>query len=613
VTAIGNPEGTAGGRFGPPCLGMTAAGAARVGAPLAAATLLVGWALPTFLSHYWLFLLTGGVISIPIMQSLGVITGRVGVMSLCQLSFAMVGAWVTGWCNVRDVPGGFPVWMILAGLAAVPAGLVLGFPALRLRGVNLAITTFAFATALDVVFASRQFPGADTFDFVKRPAAFASDGGYFQFVVIVVALVFAGLHLVDRSRLGASWLELRHSERGAAAHGTNVATSKLAAFATSAFIAGLGGALLVGQVGLTTPAPFTAQTSLFYFAIAVTIGVRYWDAAVIAGLLGALLPVLLDAVHVPQDAASVAFGILAVLILARGRGQMGQSEIIRARRQARQARPAPVRSWAPPGPSPTGARGARTRGAGAAGAPALELRGVTVRFGAVVAVDDVSLALPRGSVVALIGPNGAGKSTLINAATGFVRASGQVLLDGRPLDGLPPHRRARRGIRRSFQQLRVPPALTAGMFLATAAGRRLGREETREYLDWFGCPSPDVPIATMDVGTRRLLEVAGLAAGRPSVLLLDEPAAGQGAREAELLSRRISEIPERTGSTVLLVEHDINLVRAACDSLVVMDFGRVIASGPPDAILGDPRVVAAYLGTGSRIGGGQLTRNQGGV
>jgi branched-chain amino acid transport system permease protein len=230
--------------------------------------------------------------------------------------------------------------------------------------------------------------------------------------------------------------------------------------------------------------------------------------------------------------------------------------------------------------------------------PALEVRSVTVRFGTVTAVDDVSLALPKGSVTALLGPNGAGKSTLINAITGFVPATGEILLDGARVSG-PPHRRARAGLRRSFQQLRVPPGLTAGAFMSTAAGRRLSAEEIDEFLTWFGCPPAEVPIGAMDVGTRRLLEVAGLAAGKPSVLMLDEPAAGQGARETERLSRRIAEIPERTGSTVLLVEHDIDLVRAACDSLVVMDFGRVIGAGEPDAVLAEPAVVKAYVGTSS--------------
>ncbi|WP_051580065.1 ABC transporter permease subunit [Pseudonocardia acaciae] len=567
---------------------------ARAVALPAAVTVVVLLVVPATLGHYWIFLLTSGVVAIPIMQSLGVITGRVGVISLCQMSFAMIGAWVVGWCNVAEVPGGFAAWMVLAGLAAVPAGLLIGLPALRLRGVNLAIATFTFATAVDVVFGPLQYPGAENFSFVTRPAGFTSDGGYFRFAVIVVALLFVALALLDRSRLGASWLELRYSERGAAAHGTNVARGKLAAFAVSAFIGGVGGALLVGQAGSTTPTAFSSQISLTYFAIAVVIGVRHWDAAVIAGLTGALMPVLMDAVHVPQAYVKVLFGVLAVLVIAEGRGQLGQSEIIRARRQAKLARQHTTAARPPATVTP---RTPRPDAAGDHDRPtALEIRDLTVRFGTVTAVDDVSFAVPKGSVVGLIGPNGAGKSTLINAATGFTPCTGSVFLDGKPITG-PPHRRARAGLRRSFQQLRVPPTLTAGRFVSTAAGRTPHADELAEYLDWFGCPPAHLPIGTMDVGSRRMLEVAGLVAGRPSMLLLDEPAAGQGARERRLLGGRIAQIPERTGTSVLLVEHDLELVRLACESLIVIDFGRVIAHGDPESVLADPEVVRAYLGS----------------
>src|SRR5699024_2711529 len=121
-------------------------------APIVIAAVIAFWLIPAFTDSYWLFILTSGVVAIPIMQSLGVITGRVGVMSLCQLSFAMIGAWSVGWANVMDVPGGFLVWMLLGGIAAVPAGLVIGLPALRLRGANLAIVTLAFACALDTLY-----------------------------------------------------------------------------------------------------------------------------------------------------------------------------------------------------------------------------------------------------------------------------------------------------------------------------------------------------------------------------------------------------------------------------------------------------------------------------
>lgn len=587
-------------------------GRMRTAGLVAVLAVAVIWVVPAYLGHYWTFLLTSAVVAVPIMQSLGVITGRVGVISLCQASFAMIGAWVVGWCNVAGIPGGFYVWMVLAGLATVPAGLVIGFPALRLRGANLAITTFAFATAVDVIFSSTPFPGSNSFNLVERPPGFASDGGYFLFAVIVVVVIFLLLAYIDRTRLGAAWIELRYSERGAAAHGTSVARTKLAAFAISAFIGGIAGALLVGQAGSTTPSAFSAQTSLFYFAIAVVIGVHYWDAALIAGFAGALMPTLLDKIHVPQAYVSVLFGVVAVFVLAKGKGQMGQADIMRARQQAKKVKqegggdlprarsPRQGAETAPAGEETSGPSNVPASRGGDASAvdttPALELRGITVTFGAVTAADDVSLSLPKGAVVALLGPNGAGKSTLINAATGFVPATGTALLDGKPLTG-PPDRRARAGLRRSFQQLRVPPALTAGAFLTTAAGRSLSRDEIDEHLAWFGLPAAHVPVGTMDVGNRRMLEIAGLAASRSSVLLLDEPAAGQGVQETELLSGRITEIPRRTGSTVLLVEHDIDLVRAACDWLIVMDFGKVIASGEPETVLSDPAVLAAYVGT----------------
>ncbi|MGH9045446.1 MAG: ATP-binding cassette domain-containing protein, partial [Acidimicrobiales bacterium] len=195
------------------------------------------------------------------------------------------------------------------------------------------------------------------------------------------------------------------------------------------------------------------------------------------------------------------------------------------------------------------------------------------------------------------GPNGAGKSTLVNVATGFAACSGSVLLDGRAVDGFAPHRRATLGLRRSFQQLRVPPGLSSGKFLSLAAGRRLTAGETSDFLAWFGCPPADTAIGTMDVGARRMLEVAGLTAGQPSVLMLDEPAAGQGARETALLSERITQIPALTGSTVVLIEHDVEMVRNCCQIASVMDFGRLIASGEPDQVLNDPEVVRAYVGS----------------
>jgi branched-chain amino acid transport system permease protein len=575
--------------------------------PFVVLAVLSMWVIPDEIGNYWRFVFMSAIVGIPIMQSLGVLTGRMGVMSLCQLEFAIIGAWAVGVCNVDHVPGGFYVWLLISGLVTVPFGLLIGLPALRLRGVNLAITTFAFASAVDGVFGGLQFPGSGNALQVPRPAGFTSDAGYVRFCVFVVVVLFLVLWMIDRARLGASWIEIRYSERGAAAHGTSLVTSKLLAFGIAAFMAGVGGALMVGQVGTTTNSAFTAQQSLTYFAIAILFGVRYWDSAIGAAIAVGVSPAILNQIGLNPDYVTIVFGLGALWMLAGGKGQMGQADMIRAKRQAKRAKKRlaqglGLRDKVKAGgetrvPAAWRANSAIAKSAVSATGDVLEVHDLTVKFGAVTAVNNVSFALPRGSVVALLGPNGAGKSTLVNAATGFTAYGGSVVLNGQRLDNRPPHRRAHQGLRRSFQQLRVPPWLTVGQFISLAAGRRLAADEADEVLDWFGCPASATPIQSLDVGTRRAIEVAGLVAGRPSVLMLDEPAAGQNASESVALARRLLEIPKLTGTTVLLIEHDIDLVRAACDSLIVMDFGAVIASGAPDAVLNDPRVAEAYLGT----------------
>jgi branched-chain amino acid transport system permease protein len=230
-------------------------------------------------------------------------------------------------------------------------------------------------------------------------------------------------------------------------------------------------------------------------------------------------------------------------------------------------------------------------------ATGLEIRDLTVRYGNVVALNEVSFTVLEKSVVGLIGPNGAGKSTLIDAVTGFLSSySGTVLLSGKPLEELQAHKRAQAGVRRTWQQTRIAPQLAAGTYLTLAAGKRLALSEERELLDWMGCPGPETPVSSIDAGTRRLIDVAGVIAARPKVILLDEPAAGLSHEESVLLASRIALIPERYGISVLLVEHDMDLVRMVCNSVVVLDFGKVIASGPTSAVLSDPRVIKAYIG-----------------
>jgi branched-chain amino acid transport system permease protein len=566
------------------------------------ASLLIGLVATVLIysvaSAYWLFLITSGAISIVVMQGFGVIVGRAGVITLCQMSFAGIGAWIVGWCNVHSVPGGFYVWLLVGALAAVVAGVLIGLPALRLRGVNLAVATFAFATSVDVIFSAVNFPGQDNNLIVERPAGFVDDNRYLVLVVVVIAAIFLGLRWFDRTRTGGALIEIRHSERAAAAHGINVARSKVLAFAISAFIAGIAGGLMAGQLGLVQASNFVSGSSIAMFAVALFVGTHNPEGAIFGGILGALFPVLLDKIGLPQDLGALFFGVGAVLVLKAGGSQTDLDRAKRRRKRVAALLSRPRRRAAEPALAGASSTTAVPRQAPATTAePVLKVSGLTVKFGTLTAVNNIDLELPAGGILGLVGPNGAGKSTLINTVTGFVRDyAGTVSLNGAVIDGLSAHKRAKAGVRRSFQQLRVPPALTVGMFLQVAAGRKLTNDEIQEHLDWFDCPPAECPIDVIDVGTRRILEVAGLAAGRPPVLLLDEPAAGQSAEQTEALAARLAEIPARSGSAVVLVEHDIELVRSTCDTLAVLDFGQMIAYGLPEQVLQDPRVVAAYLG-----------------
>jgi branched-chain amino acid transport system ATP-binding protein len=253
----------------------------------------------------------------------------------------------------------------------------------------------------------------------------------------------------------------------------------------------------------------------------------------------------------------------------------------------------------------------------------LSTTGLSVRFGGVRAVDEVDVVVEEGQLVGLIGPNGAGKTTFIDAITAFVRYTGRVELDGHDLTGLPPHARARRGLARTWQSTELFDDLTVRENLTVAAqrpsflslaaelvGKRVGEsapaERALELLD-LG-PIAEAMPTELTQGQRKLVGVARAIAMEPRLLCLDEPAAGLDTRESEDLGQRLRRIAD-AGTTTLLIDHDMGLVMNICDQIIVLEFGKVIAAGPPDEVRRDPRVVTAYLGgaatpeAGDAIGG----------
>lgn len=225
--------------------------------------------------------------------------------------------------------------------------------------------------------------------------------------------------------------------------------------------------------------------------------------------------------------------------------------------------------------------------------PALEVRELAVRFGGIVAVEGVSFAVAPGEVVGLIGPNGAGKTTLIDAVTGFVPYEGSVLLCGERVDGGPPHSRSTRGLARTFQSLELFEDLTVRENVSVGAGRSL---RGLIALDAVGLSvTADLLPSALPPSTRRFVALARAMAGSPTALLLDEAAAGLDGDERAKLADMLRELVA-DGCAVLFVDHDLGLVSAVADRIVVLDHGHVIANGPPAEVRSDQRVLDAYLG-----------------
>src|SRR6202012_5952348 len=513
--------------------------------------------------------------------------------------------------------GGVP-WipaLLIGGLVVVPIGAILAVPAIRLSGLYLALATFGFGLLVQDMFYTSNVMFGVTNIGVSMPMphlswlTLDSDTGFYYVTLLIVALAGAGVIVLTRSRLGRLLRSMSDSPLALTTSGTSVRVTMVIVFCISASLAAIAGALSGMVVSTASGANYPPLQSLSLIAlIMISVGGVPWYALVGAAGLG-LVPVYLSSANT-TNWLEIIFGVAAIIGAMGFQPQMPASLAAlldrlggRSKRDVQQ---------------PKDETESPERVQLAAPAPmTLEIEGLTVGFGGLVAVDGLSLTVPQGQITGLIGPNGAGKTTVFNACSGLVTPrSGKVSLSDRDVTRLAAAKRARTGLGRTFQQMELFDSLSVldnvlvGFEASKAGGgvysqvigrrgeRRQGLALARSLLELCGLAGlEDAQAGALSTGQRRLVELARCLAGPFSVLLLDEPSAGPAHRETEAFGQILKRVVAERGVGILLVEHDMALVMDVCDEIYVMDFGTRIFTGTPEEVRRSDVVRAAYLGT----------------
>jgi branched-chain amino acid transport system permease protein len=582
----------------------------RVVALIVVALMAAAPLLP-FTPSFWVTL--GGYIGLASLVAIGLVllTGVGGMTSFGQAAFVGFGAYTTAVLTTRF---GFSPWatlpvsLLTTGLAALAIGLV----TVRLSGHYLPLGTIAWGISFFYLFGNLSALGGydgisgvppisiGSWELIDARAVY-----YLVWLAVLIAVVLSD-NLLD-SRMGRAIRALRGGGAFAESFGVDTAQAKLVVFVYAGLLAGLSGWLYAHVQRSVSPSPFGLGAGIEYLIMAVLGG----SGAVLGGVLGAaVVAVLKDQLQnwLPKlmegggNLDTIVFGMLLVAALQFAREGLWPS--------LRRLGPPPAPKAVDLSASPLPRRPTNENGA-----PLLEVQSVSKHFGGLVAVNDVSFTVKAGEIVGLIGPNGAGKSTTFNLLTGVTRASsGEIRFRGERIDRLAARKIAERGIGRTFQHVKLVPGMTVlenvaiGAHLRARVGAlssllRLDRAREAEIIAEAAREIERVGLkehmhktaGSLALGQARVAEIARALSLDPTLLLLDEPAAGLRFGEktelAELMRRLRAE-----GVSILLVEHDMDFVMRLTDHIVVLDFGAKIAEGAPKTVAESPVVLEAYLG-----------------
>ncbi len=540
------------------------------------------------------------------------LTGIAGLTSFGQAAFVGLGAYTAAYLALaQGISPWLTVWIGLA-LTAL-AALVLGWITLRMSGHYLPLATIAWGLSLYYLLGNLDFLGKyDGLLGVPALRIFGIElntGRSFFYLLwaIVVGAALAANNLLD-SRAGRAMRAVKGGSTMPEAMGVNAFATKVTAFVLAALLASVSGWLFAHFQRTVNPSPFGLKMGIEYLFMAVIGGASHvWGAIVGAGVVKVLedqlqvwLPKLLGG---NGNYEVIVFGVLLVLVLQHARDGVWAFVEARLPRRLRKV------DWADAAALPERARPPH-------GALVLDVAKVRKQFGGLVAVNDVSFQVRAGEILGLIGPNGAGKSTTFNLVSGVLEASaGEIRLLGERIDALPSRGIARRGVARTFQHVKMIAGMTVlenvalgahlrGRSGVAAAMLRLDRAEERrlfkqaeQQLRRIGMGEQLHELAgNLSLGSKRLMEIARALSADPTLLLLDEPAAGLRLKEKQALAQVLRQL-RGEGLSILLVEHDMDLVMGLVDRIVVMEFGTLLIEGTPEEVQASPLVRAAYLGT----------------